>query len=568
MTEAQLLRLLEELRAMQSENEWVEFKKAERNFDFDDLGKYFSALSNEANLKGQSLAWLVFGVEDRTHSIVGSQYRQETGALQRLKHEVSNHITQQISFAEIYELLLPEGRVVLFAIPAAPRGIPLAWKGHFYGRDGESLVALSLEKLERIRRQAPVDWSAEICEGATLADLVPAAIAKARAEYKEKMSGSSERISATEVDSWDDTTFLNKAKVLAGGRITRTAIILLGSPEAERFLSPAQAKMSWILRDKDNAMIDYVHFAPPLLLNTEALFAKIRNLTYRYLPDNTLFPTEIKQYDSFVIREALHNCIAHQNYELHQRINVVERPDELIFSNAGHFIPGSLKAVLAHDAPQDYYRNPFLVSAMVNLNLIDTAGSGIIRMFKLQRERLFPLPDYDLSDPAQVKVRIIGKVVDEKYTRALIEHRNLSLETVVLLDKVQKQQRLNKDEYKVLKEQRLVEGRYPNIYVGVGVAKATGDKEKYILNRAFDDSHYKDMILAFIEEYGEASRSNLDNLILDKLSDVLSSEQKRNKLRNMLQSMAHNDGTVKNVGGRKNSCWVLTEAGRNRLSTK
>ena len=172
MTEAQLLRLLEELRAMQSENEWVEFKKAERNFDFDDLGKYFSALSNEANLKGQSLGWLVFGVEDRTHSIVGSQYRQETGALQRLKHEVSNHMTQQISFAEIYELLLPEGRVLMFAIPAAPRGIPLAWKGHFYGRDGESLVALSLEKLERIRRQAPVDWSAEICEGATLADLV------------------------------------------------------------------------------------------------------------------------------------------------------------------------------------------------------------------------------------------------------------------------------------------------------------------------------------------------------------------------------------------------------------
>ncbi len=44
-----------------SENEVVEFKKAERNFDIDDLGKYFSALSNEANLHGVDFAWLVMG---------------------------------------------------------------------------------------------------------------------------------------------------------------------------------------------------------------------------------------------------------------------------------------------------------------------------------------------------------------------------------------------------------------------------------------------------------------------------------------------------------------------------
>ena len=44
------------------ENEVVEFKKAENNFDFDDLGKYFSALSNEANLRDKDFGWLVFGV--------------------------------------------------------------------------------------------------------------------------------------------------------------------------------------------------------------------------------------------------------------------------------------------------------------------------------------------------------------------------------------------------------------------------------------------------------------------------------------------------------------------------
>ncbi|MBQ7422888.1 MAG: hypothetical protein IJV27_12225 [Prevotella sp.] len=60
------------------ENEVVEFKKAENNFDFDDLGKYFSALSNEANLRGREFAWLVFGVEDKTRDDV--QERDEEPA--------------------------------------------------------------------------------------------------------------------------------------------------------------------------------------------------------------------------------------------------------------------------------------------------------------------------------------------------------------------------------------------------------------------------------------------------------------------------------------------------------
>lgn len=47
------------------ESEVVEFKKAENNFDFDDLGKYFSALSNEANLRGLPFAWLVFGCDEK-----------------------------------------------------------------------------------------------------------------------------------------------------------------------------------------------------------------------------------------------------------------------------------------------------------------------------------------------------------------------------------------------------------------------------------------------------------------------------------------------------------------------
>lgn len=104
----------------------------------------------------------------------------------------------------------------------------------------------------------------------------------------------------------------------------------------------------------------YEHFGPPFLLKSDHVYAKIRNLTYRYLLDNSLFPTEIKQYEPYLIRETLHNCIAHQDYELQGRINVVERPDELLFTNMGSFLPGSVEKVISTDAPPERYRNAFL----------------------------------------------------------------------------------------------------------------------------------------------------------------------------------------------------------------
>lgn len=64
------------------ENEVVEFKEAKNSFDVNELGKYFSALSNEANLRGTDFAWLVFGVADKTREIVGTSFKNSEQSLQ------------------------------------------------------------------------------------------------------------------------------------------------------------------------------------------------------------------------------------------------------------------------------------------------------------------------------------------------------------------------------------------------------------------------------------------------------------------------------------------------------
>ncbi|HQR42054.1 MAG TPA: ATP-binding protein, partial [Gemmatales bacterium] len=390
MTPVELQVKLTEFLSLPAETEWVEFKEAKNNFNSDDLGKYFSSLSNEANLKAQPFGWLVFGVKDKPipRPIVGSQYRIQRPHLDSLKEEIANHTSHRLTFEEIHEVPTPQGRVVMFQIPSALRGSPTSWKGHFYGRDHENLCPLNLHELEQIRKQAVQDdWSAVICDGATLNDLEPKAIAFARQEYKKKSPNL-----AAEVDGWNDETFLNKAKVCIDGKITRTAIILLGRPEANHFLGNCHPQLSWILKDKDGLERDYQHFQIPLLLAADPLLAKIRNLTCRVLPWGTLFPTEILQYDPWVLRETLHNAIAHQDYANGGRINVVEFEDRLVVVNRGSFLPGNVEDVIRRDAPFSVYRNAYLAQAMVGLQMIDTIGSGIKRIFQAQKKRSFPLP--------------------------------------------------------------------------------------------------------------------------------------------------------------------------------
>jgi ATP-dependent DNA helicase RecG len=552
--ETELLRILDELRALPVETEWLEFKEAKRTFDFKELGRYFSAISNEANLKGRDYGWLVFGVRDQDRAVVGSEFRSNPVALESLKQELAEKTTSQITFMEIFSLQHAGGRVVMFQIPAAPRGLPVAWQGHYYGRHGESLGPLNIQELEQIRAQSSIeDWSAKRVEGAGVADLDPAALALARAKYREKHPELSE-----EVDGWDDWRFLRKLKIAINRHLTRAALLLLGKPESNHFLPNTNLQISWILQDQDGVPKDYRHFGLPLLTATEGVFGAIRNLTFRHMEEGSLFPTELPQYDSWVIREALHNCIAHQDYALGGKVNVVEQPDDLIFSNLGTFIPGTLEAVIQRDVPPEHYRNALLAAAMVELKMMDTIGSGIKRMFITQRKRLFPLPDYLIeSEQKRVEVRLYGRIIDQKYTQILKVRPELSLLEVMWLDAVQKGRPLTSDALKTLRRQGLVEGRVSNLFVSAGVASALDEKATYIRNRGFDEKHYRKMLLEYIEKYGEATPDEIESLLLDKLPEILRDDQKKNKIRNLLQKMSRS-GELTNVGGRGDSArWRL-----------
>jgi ATP-dependent DNA helicase RecG len=554
MEEKDLIAILDDLRNLPSENEIVEFKEAKNNYDIDKLGQYFSALSNEANLKDVDYGWLIFGIKDSDKSIVGSNFRHNRKGLDKLKGEISSHTTKRIGFVERYELLLPIGfRVIMFQIPKAQRGIPTAWKGHYYGRDGDDTGALSEEKRERIRRQNfEEDWSAVICPDATIEDLDPLAIVKARENFKVKNPNK-----VSEINSWNDEIFLNKAKLTIKNKITRTAIILLGREESEHFVSPADIKIRWILMDSKGEKKDWKIESCPFLLAVDNVYTKIRNIRYRYMQSGSLFPDEVDRYEPFVIREALNNCIAHQDYSLRERIDVIEEEDQLSFRNAGNFIPGTIEEVINQNAPEPKYRNSFLVTAMVNLGMVDTMGNGIINMFKFQRVRSFPMPDYDFSNN-RVKVTIIGKVLDMDYASVLTKDNSLSLPEIIMLDKVQKKKKLSEFEFKHLKKKKLIEGIRPNIFISARVAQTTEQKAGYSKFRAFDKQYYLDLIIKAIKEHSHLQRKEIDELLWEKLPNWMDEKKKKIKINHLLTELSGN-GVIENVGSRFQSKWILND---------
>ena len=553
MNNSYAMQVLEDLLALSGENELVEFKEAKNDYDFRKLGKYFSALSNEANLARKTRAWLVFGVND-ARQVVGTQYRANTNGLESLKKELADKTTNRITFVAIHELPHELGRVLLFEIAPAPKGIPVAFDGHYYGREGESLSPLNLSEIERIRDQAvSEDWSAVVVPEAGLDDLDETALVVARRNYQSKFPDKAE-----EVASWDTWTFLNKAKLAIKGKLTRTAILLLGREEAEHFVQPADPKIRWILKDYQGNDRDYALFGLPLLLAVDKVYAKIRNLKYRYIKEGTLFPEEVDMYAPYAIREALNNCIAHQDYSLAGRINVVERDDSLSFSNKGSFVPGSVQRVVMEDAPEEHYRNRFLATAMFHLKMVDTAGGGIRKIFLHQRERFFPMPDYDLSD-SRVVLTLTGKVLNIDYARMLARHQDLSLPDIVALDRVQKHLPLTTDEEADLRAKKLIEGRKPNYFVSKAIAQLTNKKAEYSKNKAFDKQYYLDLICKALKEHESLSRREIDELLFNKLPEWMSDKQRKTKVGNLLTELVKSKRIVNQVRGNQSN-WSLVKS--------
>lgn len=192
---------------------------------------------------------------------------------------------------------------------------------------------------------------------------------------------------------------------------------------------------------------------------------------------------------------------------------------------------------------------------MFNLKMVDTAGGGIRKLFLFQRQRFFPMPDYDFSNN-RVKLTLTGKVLDMDYARLLARDGGLSMQEIIALDKVQKRQPLDADDERLLKGKALIEGRKPNFYIAQPVAQKTGQKASYSKNKAFEKQYYLDLICKAAGEHGSLSRKDIDELLWNKLPEWMDDKQRKTKVGNLIGELRRS-GRIANGGSDTQPSWSL-----------
>ena len=299
--------LKEQIDKIGKECRYLEFKSNYQ--EVDKLGRYISALSNGACLDHQDFAYLYFGVDDDTLAIKGTTFdcaKVKAVGNEALELYLRRMVVPKVNFSIIEFMYEEKERVVLFKIPAAVNE-PTTYKQKPYIRVDSHVTDLTpyVDWMRQIYT-SQIDWSAQIVEDATIEDLDPEAIRLARAGYKLRYPDFAEAM-----ESWDDTTFLDKAHVTQDGQITRTALLLVGKQEKVYKLHHI-AQMVWKCFQDGDVFGDI--YTIPYIKATTALMGRIRNYRFKIYPQDSLIPAEVWKYDTRSILEGLHNCIAHQNY--------------------------------------------------------------------------------------------------------------------------------------------------------------------------------------------------------------------------------------------------------------
>jgi len=443
------------------EDENLEFKEALKNFDFEKLTRYCVALSNEGG------GHVVLGVTDkRPRNVVGSNAFRD---LAKLKRDLSQRLHLRV---DATELAHASGRVLVITSPPRPIGCPIEYRGAYWMRRGEDLVPMTPEVLKRIFDEAQPDYSAEVCPGATIEDLDPAAIERLRTLWRARSGNEA-------LDEMPTDQLIEDAELSIDGRVTYAALILLGTSRSLAVHLP-QAETIFEYRSSEGS-VSYQQreeFRQGFLLYLDELWERIKLRNEVHLYQDGLFRREIPTFNESAIREALLNALCHRDYRLGGSIFLRLFPKRLEIVSPGGFPSGiTLENLLRRQAP----RNRRVAEVMARCGLVERSGQGANLIFESCIQESKALPDYSDSDEHQVSIVLSGEVRDEKFLEFLerVGSETLSLfttEDFLLLDAIHREAEL---------PERL-KGRLPELArLGVIESKGRGRGTRYLLSERF-----------------------------------------------------------------------------------
>ena len=442
MTDAELSALLDRFLRLPAGTEVVEFKQPGKSFDIEQFGRYFSALSNEANLRGHEAAWLVLGANDEKEQ--GFHFSANPTSITTFKDEIAAKVGSHLTLRQIYPLPIAEGKGILFfEIPPARLGIPTAWAGCCYTRNGEKLEALSFDKLETIRAQAHQrPFEEGIALGGQTSDQVLELLDCDEVFYWFELPLPTtspsvldrlqqERFITRNGDHYDITNLgalLFARNLMAFPQLANRAI---------RVIFYAGSSRVKTVHDSTNKAGYALAF--------EGLAAYINsNLAGKYGAKKSRSSTAAPPYPELALNELITNAIIHQDFAVASASPMVEVFDNRIEVSS----PG--RPLIDTERFLDYTpqsRNKTLAGLMRRLNIGEERGSGIDKVISECEEHQLPPPEFMVGENSTRAVLHSPKKFDtmdqQDKIRACYQHASLKYVSGDLMSYHSLRERLN-----------------------------------------------------------------------------------------------------------------------------
>ena len=388
--------MLRRLVALPKENEWVEFK---HNFHSEDeIGERISAIANSACIDNKAYGYLVFGVDDSTHEIIGTTFRptQKMVGSNELENWLIQNLTPHIDF-RIYEFQCDGKNIALFEIPAA-ENVPVDYKKVPYIRVGSITRRLSdfPNKERKIWNNIKYNFETSIAmEGCSAADVIKHLDTQSYFDMMELPYPTTQEsvidrlIVAGLVVNKDDCYAITNL----GG--------ILFAKNLHDFKS-LERKIVRVVQYRGNNKIETIldeEFTKGYAIGFTTLVKFINDLLPRNEVIGDALREDVRMYPQLAIRELVANSIIHQDFSITGTSTLIEiYNDRIEFSNPGEPLIDPIRFI-------DEYRsrNEKMASLMRRLKICEEKGSGIDKVV-FQCE-LFQLPaPYFVSTPVHTRV--------------------------------------------------------------------------------------------------------------------------------------------------------------------
>lgn len=393
MENRNLVALLEQLIALPKETEWVEFKHNNENPQ--EIGEYISALANSATLHGQNSAYSVWGVDDETHQILGTQFKPRKKKIgnEELENWLLRLLDPKINF-KIYEFTFQFKDVVLLEIPSATHQ-PVRFSGEEYIRVGSYK-----KKLKDYPEKEKELWglfSYQTFEKKIALENITADEVLAKINYPSYFELTNQNLPDTKQGILDRLAAEKLIHIKPSNyyEITNLGAILFAKKLTyfERLWRKAIRVIIYRGKNRINTQREE-QFDKGYAVGFEEIVKFINN----QLPENEqigeALRKNIKIYPEIAIRELVANAIIHQDFNMTGVSSTIEIfADRMEIRNPGEPLVETMRFI---DLPPKS-RNEDLAAFMRRINICEERGSGIDKVIDSVEMFQLPAPEFNVK---------------------------------------------------------------------------------------------------------------------------------------------------------------------------